>query len=237
MGFASQILASKSSVDLNSKGNSIGLASQLLKETSPENYKVSFASQLLKETSREDHKVRLAGQILESKSFVDLNMEGNSTGFADQILTIHGPANHGMGLAEEVCRTNIVEKTSWISGLLQGVQETAQHIYTNLTEGLSKLSQVDPVMVVAGGILVASLVQSVWNKTEAKPVDPISKEKRIYELVLRANSKRAQLQQKSKKVKRLSAKILQSNSKAVSEPVSQILKKPLVLMHSVMSSL
>jgi hypothetical protein len=125
--------------------------------------------------------------------------------------------------------------------------ENIQHAYTNITtsignkiekvqDDLTELWQENPLMVVAGGVLVASLIQSAWNKTEIKSVDPVSKEKRIYELVLRANSKRAQLQQKCRKVKRLSTKVLRKTPKASGQSSLQLGKKALMPTHSIMFS-
>ncbi len=68
---------------------------------------------------------------------------------------------------------------SWTTWLFNGVQEASRYI-SNLTEGSSKCSQVDPRTVMAGCgfvvgcVAVVKLVQSVCNKTETKLVDPVT---------------------------------------------------------------
>ncbi|MEI8301221.1 MAG: hypothetical protein WCG10_06420, partial [Chlamydiota bacterium] len=129
-----------------------------------------------------------------------------------------------------------------MSRYAEGVGEVVQRSYASITQSISdRFNQVQDDMseawdadagtFIASTLLVAGLVCAAWNKTEIKEIKPINKDQHIYELVLRANSKRAQLQKKSKKVKRLAVKSLQKAPKASGKLALQKVSKALAPAH------
>jgi len=121
--------------------------------------------------------------------------------------------------------------SSWMGWLIKNWQKKSQDFYTNITENFSQFFKEDPKVVIASTLLVAGLVYAAWNTTEIKEIKPISKEQRIYELVLRANLKREKLQKKSKKVKLLAVNTLQNTPKASSKFALQKVSKALTPTH------
>ena len=143
--------------------------------------------------------------------------------------------SHGSGSRQIIGldHFNLPEKSSssWMGWLIKNWQKKSQDFYTNITENFSQFFKEDPKVVIASTLLVAGLVYAAWNKTEIKEIKPISKEQRIYELVLRANLKRAKLQKKSKKVKDLAVNTLQKSPKASTKLALQKVSKALTPTH------